>query len=66
MPEDEAIALQGPLPSIDNDSTPNGDTDDASQLEQASIRQYESTKNRSSVLLGSAVSHMPIWGKSSP
>jgi hypothetical protein len=37
---------------------------DAINMEQAEIRQAESKRKRASVLLGSAILQLPIWGVS--
>lgn len=63
MSRNEDITLRNSLPSNAGGGEPHEDTEqDASNLNEIDSRQYESSRKRACVLLGSAILQLPIWG----
>ncbi|KAG0651688.1 Monocarboxylate transporter 12 [Hyphodiscus hymeniophilus] len=62
MSSTDAISLRDRLPPNITEQDPPEAEEDAPNLGQAESRQWESHRKRASVLLGSAVLQLPIWG----
>ncbi|KIX99315.1 uncharacterized protein Z520_04891 [Fonsecaea multimorphosa CBS 102226] len=64
MPQTDSIALRGSLPSDGGEPGPqDGDSSDvAPNFDQSSSRQRISGRQRASVLVGSSILQLPIWG----
>jgi hypothetical protein len=63
MTRNESISLRESLPSDIGEQEPHNTEQDASNLEQANSRQWESNRKRACVLVGSAILQLPIWGR---
>lgn len=63
MTRDDSISLHEPVPHSVGESNLNDTEQDVSDNEPADSRQWESKKTRISVLVGSAVLQLPIWGE---
>ena len=62
MSRTDAVSLRDRLtPEIAEQQSPEAE-DDVSHFGQADSRQWESHRKRASVLLGSAILQLPIWG----
>ncbi|MCJ1269319.1 hypothetical protein MMC22_009210 [Lobaria immixta] len=62
MIRNECISLREPLPPDVGEQEPHGTEQNAFNLDQADSRLWESNRNRASVLVGSAILQLPIWG----
>jgi hypothetical protein len=59
--EDTPLRESAPLDVADQE--PNYSEQNASELEEADSRQWESNRKRACVLLGTTILQLPIWGK---
>lgn len=62
MTRNEGISLRESLPSDIGGQERHDTEQDASNLDQADPRQWESNMKRACVLVGSAILQLPIWG----
>lgn len=62
MARNEDIVLREPQPSNISEHTRSNSEQDAPNLEQNDSRQWESGRKRASVIVGSAILQLPIWG----
>lgn len=63
MTPKETISLRESLPPDVGEQDGHNIEQAASNPNQADSRQWESTRKRACVLLGSAILQLPIWGK---
>lgn len=62
MLRSESITLGEPQPSDPGEYELRDTEQDGSNLEQADSMQWESNRKRAAVLVGTAISQLPIWG----
>lgn len=63
MTRNEDISLRESLPSGVGEQQPHDIEPEASNLDEADSRQWESHRKRACVLVGSAILQLPIWGR---
>ena len=63
MTRNEDIPLRETLASDVVEQAPNDLEQEVSNLDQADLRQRESSRKRARVLVGSAIVQLPIWGR---
>ena len=66
MTRNEGISLRESLPSDVGEQELHNTEQDASNLDQADSRRWESNRKRACVLVGSAILQLPIWGRLNP
>jgi hypothetical protein len=63
MPQNEVISLRETRRSDASEHQLYNNEEDASSLDQADSRRWESNRRRACVLVGSGLLQLPIWGR---